>query len=51
MAEKRDPASDQMMIWKKHQAVQVHLALSESWVSASNGLGFPSAAKFLGLYP
>ncbi|XP_015988582.2 catalase [Rousettus aegyptiacus] len=22
MAEKRDPASDQMMIWKKHQAVQ-----------------------------
>lgn len=46
MAEKRDPASDQMKMWKEQRAAQVHPAFS-----MSNGLGFPSAAKFLGLYP
>lgn len=42
MADNRDPASDQMKLWKEKRAAQVHPALSESGASASNGLGFPS---------
>lgn len=51
MAEKRDPASDQMKIWKEQRAAQVHSALSESWASASKQPWLPQRSEVPGAVP
>lgn len=51
MADSRDPASDQMKLWKEQRTAQVQPALSESHTPASNGLGVPQRGDVPGLYP